>query len=29
MLAPTAYAANAKVLSTQAEMTKALLDIRA
>jgi hypothetical protein len=29
MLAPTAYSANAKVLSTQQEMTKALLDIRA
>ena len=29
LLAPTAYTANAKVLSTQSEMTKALLDIRA
>ena len=29
MLAPTAYTANAKVLETQAAMTKALLDIRA
>jgi hypothetical protein len=29
MLAPTAYTANAKVLETQAAMTRALLDIRA
>ena len=29
VLAPTAYTANAKVLETQAAMTKALLDIRA
>jgi flagellar hook protein FlgE len=29
MLAPTAYTASAKVLETQAAMTRALLDIRA
>ena len=29
MLAPTTYTANAKVLETQAAMTRALLDIRA
>jgi flagellar hook protein FlgE len=29
LLAPTAYTANAKVLETQAAMTKAMLDIRA
>ena len=29
LLAPTAYSASAKVLETQAAMSKALLDIRA